>query len=449
MTMMGAAADLQQVYREIISRNPEHDFEPTLDRVVAVLDLLGNPQHAYKVVHVTGTNGKTSTSRMTERLVREYGLRTGLFTSPHLTSITERICVDGQPLSDDRFVEVYHDVLPYIEMVDSQSVAGGGPRLSFFEVLAVMAFAAFADAPVDVAVIEVGLGGTWDATNVVSPAVAVITPIGLDHSRWLGDTLAEVAQNKAGIIKAGATVVCAQQPAAAQGEILAAAAQADTHLVTEGNDIAVLERIVAVGGQVLTLRGTGGIYTDVFVSLLGEHQGHNALLALVAVEGLVAGGGALAAGMVEAAFADASSPGRLEVVRSSPTVVVDAAHNPHGATALAAALEDSFAFRRVVGIVGVLADKDAEGLLGELEPVLSEVVITAPRSQRAMSITDLEAIAVDVFGADRVHSAETVLDAIEIAVTAAERDYDPAGTNGVVVTGSIMLVAEAQMLFGR
>lgn len=441
---------LDEVYRSIIDRSPEHDFEPTLDRVRAVCDLLGNPERAYRVVHVTGTNGKTSTARMIERLVREHGLRTGRFTSPHLSSVTERIAIDGEPISADRFVAVYHDVAPYVAMVDERSLAAGGPRLSFFEVLTVMAFAAFADAPVDVAVVEVGMGGVWDATNVVQAEVAVIAPVARDHERWLGYDLVDIAQEKAGIVKDGATLVLAAQREEVDSVVLAVAAERGARVVREGVDLEVAARQPAVGGQLVALRTTGGLYTDIFLPLHGEHQAHNALLALAATEALLRGGGVLAGEVVEAAFGDATSPGRLEVVRSSPTVLVDAAHNPHGAAALVEAVDEVFAFERLVGVVGILADKDAEAILSALEPLLDEVVVTRSGSTRSLPVEDLAEVAVEVFGPDRVHQAERLDQAIAMAVELAEgaTDGSPTGA-GVLVTGSITTVAEARTLLGR
>ncbi len=439
------AAD--EVYRGILERAPEHEIDPTLDRVREVCDLLGDPQLDYQVIHVTGTNGKTSTARMIERLVREHGLRTGRFTSPHLTRVTERIAIDGEPISDEDFVRVWQDVAPYVHLVDQRSLERGGPRLSFFEVFTVMAFAAFADAPIDVAVIEVGMGGRWDSTNVVHSQVQVIGPVAMDHQRYLGDTLAEVAGNKAGIIEEGGTVVLSRQDEVAEGVILAEAAAKGARVVREDVDIAVVERTPAVGGQVLALRGLGGTYTDVFLPLFGEHQAHNALLALAATEVLMTGGAALEAGIVEAAFADMSSPGRLEVVRTSPTVLVDGAHNPHGVEALAAALEESFAFDRLVGVVAIMGDKDVEAMLGLLEPVLDEVVVTHAATSRSMDLDDLAAVAEEVFGPDRVHRAERLDEAISLGVERAEADT-PHGA-GVLVTGSLYVVAEARVLLGR
>jgi dihydrofolate synthase/folylpolyglutamate synthase len=440
-----AAAD--EIYAGILERAPEHDIEPSLDRVRGVCELLGDPQHAFRTVHITGTNGKTSTARMVERLLREHGLRTGRFTSPHLTRVTERIVIDGEPISDERFVEVWQDVAPYVHMVDTRSLEEGGPRLSFFEVFTVMAFAAFADAPVEVAVIEVGLGGTWDATNVVDAEVAVLTTVAHDHERYLGDTLVEIASEKSGIIKEGATAVVAAQSEDVEGVILQAAAEKGARVLREGVDIDVLDRQVAVGGQLLTLRATGAVYQDVFLPLYGEHQAHNALLALVAVESLLTGGAALDGSVVETAFADVTSPGRLEVVRTSPTVLVDAAHNPAGAAALVAAVEEAFEFTRLVGVVGVMADKDPEGILAALEPLLAEVVVTRAASSRALEVADLAEIAVEVFGEDRVHVADRLDEALTLAATRAEGEAQYGA--GVLVTGSVVLVAQARTLLGR
>jgi dihydrofolate synthase/folylpolyglutamate synthase len=420
-----AAAEvrLQEIYRGILRRSPEHDFEPTLERVRDVCDLLGGVQHSAPVIHLTGTNGKTSTARMVERLLRELGLRTGRFTSPHLSTVRERIAIDGEPIPASRFVEVWDDVEPYILMVDERSVAAGGPRLSFFEVFTVLAFAAFADAPVDVVVLEVGMGGRWDATNVADGVVEVITPISRDHERWLGYTLEEIATEKAGIITAGSTVVSAEQREEVTPVLADAAGERGARLVVENRDVAVLERALAVGGQVVTLQGLGGVYSEIFLPLHGAHQAHNALLALTAVEAFL-GGDSLDAGVVEHAFAGVDSPGRLEVVRRSPTILVDAAHNAAGVEAL------------------------VETILGGLEPVLAEVVVTSSTSPRAMDAEELAEVAREVFGEDRVHVTERLDDAVDLAVARAEADGEPRGT-GVLATGSITLVAEVRTLLGR
>lgn len=438
----------REIYAHILSRNPEHDFEPKLDRVREACDLLGDPQRAYKVIHLTGTNGKTSTARMTESLVRAHGLRTGLFTSPHLSSVRERIAIDGEPISQEAFVRLWIEVAPFIRIVDARSQDAGGPRMSFFEVLAVLAFAAFADAPIDVAVIEVGMGGVWDATNVADADVAVIGPIALDHERWLGSTLAEIAAEKAGIIKPDSLVVLAEQADAA-AEVIAEHLPRARRVLREGDDLEVVDRAAAVGGQLLTLRTPSATYEGVYVPLLGAHQARNASMALAAVEGLLADGGdlqSLAGDTVEAGFADVTSPGRLEIVRTSPTIVVDAAHNPHGIGALVEAMDESFAFSTLVAVVAVLEDKDAEGILAALESAVDTVVITQSSSPRAINAQELARIAAEQFGEERVVVAADVPSALDTAVQIAERDDDMGG--GVLVVGSITLVADARILLG-
>ena len=450
---------MRQVEAEILSRAPEHQVQPSLERVEAVLDLLGNPERTYRTVHITGTNGKTSTARMTERLLAAGGMRTGRFTSPHLATIRERISLDGEPISEEGFIAAWEDVAPYIAMVDERSQVDGGPRLSFFEVLAVMALAAFADYPVDVAVIEVGLGGRWDATNVIGPDVAVITPIGRDHERWLGSSITEIAYEKAGVIKDGSTVVVAQQVPDAAAEIEQAATERraivrrerdpeEDPTSPEAGVLQVLDRQLAVGGQLVTLATAAAVYEDVFVPLHGEYQAHNALLALAAAEA-IHGGRRLPARVVEDGFASATSPGRLEVLRSSPTVLVDAAHNPHGIEALAGAIEEVFGFQHLVAVLGVMADKDAEGILAGLEPVTDAVVCVPIDSPRAMDVDDLGEIAKEVYGADRVVVSQHLGEGVERAVALSEGYDTPLTASGILVVGSVLLAAEVRALFGR
>ena len=450
---------MRQVEEEILSRAPEHRIQPSLSRVEAVLELLGNPERTYRVIHITGTNGKTSTARMADGLLAAAGLRTGRFTSPHLATIRERISLDGQPVSEEAFIAAWEDVSPYIAMVDEASLARGGPRLSFFEVLTVMALAAFADHPVDVAVIEVGLGGTWDSTNVVVPEVAVITPIGRDHQMWLGETIEDIARNKAGIIKEGATVVTAVQPVGAEAVIEEAVAscgavwrreldpQEDPQAPGAGQ-LRVVDRQIGVGGQLVTLATAAAVYEDVFVPLHGQYQAHNALLALAAVEAVFAGR-PLPAQVVQDGFASATSPGRLEVLRSSPTVIVDAAHNPHGVGALLPAIEEVFGLRHMVAVIGLMADKDAEGILSVLEPATDAVVVVPIDSPRAMDPEELAALAREVYGDDRVHTADDLGAAIEEAARLSEGFDAPMTASGVLVVGSVLLAARARSLFGR
>ena len=450
---------MRRIEAEILSRAPEHRVQPSLERVEAVLDLLGNPERAYRVVHVTGTNGKTSTVRMIERLLAATGMRTGRFTSPHLATIRERIALDGEPIGEEGFIAAWEDVAPCIRLVDERSQSAGGPRLSFFEVLTVMALAAFADHPVDVAVVEVGLGGTWDSTNVVASDVEVITPVGRDHCAWLGDSLEEIGANKAGIIKDGATLITAAQPAAVQAVIAAAAAEHGVVWRREldpeedpgepgAGILRVVDRTPAVGGQMVVLATAAAVYEDVFVPLHGDYQARNALLALAAVEA-VFGGRALPAKVVEDGFASVTSPGRLEVLRSSPTVLVDAGHNPHGVSALVGAVEEVFGFRHLVAVVGVMADKDAEGILAVLEPVTDAVVVVPIDSPRAMDVEDLADIAREVYGADRVVVAEDLAGGVERAVSLSEGFDAPLTASGVLIVGSVVLAARARALFGR
>lgn len=443
-----AAQRAVEIYRALLARAPENEIEPDLDRMRMIADLTGEPQNAQPIIHLTGTNGKTSTSRMIERLLREMNLRTGRYTSPHLTDVRERIAVDGAPISAVRFAEVWDDLQPYLAIVDEQSQASGGPRLTYFETLTAMAYAAFADNPVDVGIVEVGMGGQWDATNIATGQVAVITTITRDHEKWLGNSLTDIAKEKAGIIKPNTTVILAPQREEVEEILLTAAAEQGARVIREGTDLAVLDRQVAVGGQLLTLQTPGGTYEGIFLPLLGEHQAHNALLALAAVEQFIGSGGALAGDVVEKAFGDVSSPGRLELVRSSPTIIVDAAHNAGGAAALGAALEEVFNFERTVAIIGMLDDKAAEAFLSELEPVVSDVVVTEPASPRALPLDELAEIARDVFDEDRVHVAPRLDDAVEQAATLAETHDGPLG-GGVVITGSIVLVAHARILFGK
>ncbi len=438
---------MRQVEESILSRAPEHDLQPSLDRIRAVMELLGDPQRSFPVIHVTGTNGKTSTAHIIESVLRELGLTTGRFTSPHLHSMLERIAVGGRPIEADRFLAAYDEVIPFVEMVDAQSITAGGPAMTYFEVLVAVAYAAFADVPVDVAVVEVGMGGAWDATNVVDAAVSVITPIDVDHQRFLGSSPEEIAEEKAGIIKPDAIAVSGVQPDRDAAEVLLERAeQVGARIVFEANDFGVTARDVAVGGQQLSLRGLAGDYPDLFLPLHGGHQAQNAAVAVAAVEAFLGGGErALDLDVLRAGLAAAESPGRLEVVRRSPTVVVDAAHNPAGARALREALSDAFAFVKLVGVVAVMRDKEAAEMMEALEPALDEVVVTRNSSPRSMSPRELGGIAADVFGEHRVTVVEDLPEALDRAAGLA----DEAGVgSGVLVTGSVVTAADVRMLLG-
>jgi len=434
---------LERVTAALAGRFPsESEMAPDLDRIRLLTDLMGSPQMAYPSVHLTGTNGKTSTARMVDALVRAFGLRPGRYTSPHLHAVTERITVDGDPLSDERFTEVLDEVLPYVELVDARSPV----RVTFFEVLTAMAFAAFADAPVDLALLEVGLGGSWDATNVVQAATCIVLPVGLDHVPLLGTTLGEIALEKAGIIHPGATVVlAAQQPAAAE-VLLHRCVEVGATVAREGLEFGVVDRRTAVGGQLVSLQGLAGRYDEVFLPLHGAYQAQNAACALAAVEAFLGGGtGSLDPEAVRQGFADVSSPGRLEVVRSSPTVLVDAAHNPHGMAATVSALGDAFSFTYLVAVVACLADKDARAMLEVLEPAVSAIVVTESSSPRRLPVEELRAIAEELFGDERVHVEDRLDDALDLAISLADGEAAYGGV-GVLVTGSVVTAGEARTL---
>ncbi|MBA3528858.1 MAG: bifunctional folylpolyglutamate synthase/dihydrofolate synthase [Propionibacteriaceae bacterium] len=431
-----------QIVDSLTRRWPEHRVAPSLGRIRALTEMLGDPQHAYPVIHLTGTNGKGSTAAMIESLLRALGLRTGRFTSPHVMSVNERITIDGSPISDQRFDEVWNELQPYVALVDDQLI--DGVQLTFFEIITAMAYAAFADAPIDVGVIEVGLGGTWDATNVADAGVAVVTPIALDHTHLLGGSIREIATEKAGIIKPGAHAILAGQRVEAAQVLLARCAEVGALPHREGIDFGLIDRSVAVGGQLIRLNGAEGPVDDVFLPLHGAYQATNAALALAAVEAFI-GLKALNPDVVRAGFAEVKFPGRLEVVRRSPAVVLDAAHNPHGAAAAAEAVTEAFAFSPLIGVVAVMADKDAEGLLRAFEEVMNSVVITQVAStSRGMPAEELAELARGIFGSDRVRLAPRLDDAIESAIALAESEGF--GSPGVLITGSVVAVGEARTL---
>ena len=464
-------AALLQVEHLLDQRWPETKIEPSLSRITALMDLLGSPQCGYPSIHIAGTNGKTSVARMVDALLTALQRRTGRTTSPHLQSAVERIAIDGHPISPARYVDTYREIEPFVQIIDQQSQNGvfgeAGPAMSKFEVVTAMAFAAFADAPIEVAVVEVGLGGRWDATNVVNAPVAVITPIGIDHVEYLGGDIAGIAGEKAGIITRGSgptgaetdtVAVIGRQLPEAMEVLLAQTVRADAAVAREDSEFAVLGRQVAIGGQVLQLQGLGGVYSDLYLPLHGEHQAHNAALALAAVEAFFGAGAQrqLDVDAVRAAFAAATSPGRLERMRSAPTVFIDAAHNPAGAAALAQTLAEEFDFRFLVGVVSVLADKDVGGILAVLEPVLDRIVVTHNGSPRALDIESLALAAQQSFGPDRVITAEnlpaaidTAIALVDDAVTDAEVGSDAFSGTGIVITGSVVTAGAARTLFGR
>ncbi|WP_309105375.1 glutamate ligase domain-containing protein [Arthrobacter sp.] len=444
---------VESVYAELLGRAPENKMEPRLAPLFRAMEILGEPNKAFPIIHITGTNGKTSTARMIEAGLRAHGLSTGRYTSPHLSKVTERISIDGSPVPDETFVRIWDEIRPYLEIVDEELVAEGQPRLTYFECLTILGFAVFADQPVNVAVMEVGLGGITDATNVGDGQVAVITPISLDHTDLLGDTTEDIAYEKAGIIKRGGFLISAAQPVDAAQVLLEKAKEVQVPFRFEGVEFGVASRTVAVGGQVVTIQGLGGRYEDLLLPLHGAHQAENAAVAVAALEAFLGGGEKeLDAEILQEAFASVTSPGRLEVVRTAPTIIVDAAHNPEGIRVSAEAIHEAFTLTKLVVVVGVLKEKDAEEILRQLKESLgdlaAEYCFTQSNSPRAVPAEDLEELALDLgFGEDNVHVAAQLDDALEWAVERAESNDDLSG--GVLVTGSITLVAEARILLGK
>ena len=431
-------ARIDAIEKALLARWPENRIAPTLERISALVDMLGSPQLTYPTIHVGGTNGKTTTSRMIDSLLFEMGLRTGRFTSPHLESYLERICINGQPIDAKEMIFSFNDISAYLDLMDTKF----DNPISFFEAITALAFAAFAEHPIDVGVIEVGMGGQWDATNVVDADVSVIMPIGLDHMEYLGNTIAEIAATKAGIIKEQGFVVLAQQEPEAAVELLRRAAEVGADVAREGLEYSIDSRAIAVGGQLISVTGLRGHYDEIFLPLHGKHQASNAAAALIAVEAFF-GEQDLDIDAVRAGFAHVTSPGRCEIIHRDPTIILDAAHNPHGAKAIAETIQSEFTFDDVTGIVAVMADKDALGILQALEPVMNQIIVTTNSTQRSMAVADLEALAHQVFGVDRVFSQPTLTEAIEKAIKDSVRPLSEESL-AILITGSVVTVGEAR-----
>ena len=432
---------LDLIYQALLKRWPETRIEPSLDRIAALCDALGSPQLSYPTIHIAGTNGKTTTARMIDSLFRELGYRTGRFTSPHLESFLERISINGLPIPAEGMIATYNDIALYLDLIDSRL-----PHpISFFEAMTALAFVAFAEFPVDIAIIEAGMGGEWDATNVVQSQVSVITPIGLDHQEYLGNTIAEIALTKSGIIKHESHVVMAAQPVDAATALTARVIERAAIPYREGLEFSVTKRALAVGGQLVTIKGIFDTYEDIFIPLYGAHQSTNAAVALASAEAFA--GVALDEEVVRRAFANVESPGRLEVLYRDPTVIVDAAHNPHGAHALAQTLEREFDFESIFGVVAILGDKDVVGVLTELEPVIDRLVVTQSSSDRALPVDRLFDLAIPIFGADRVYKEGDLRTAITYAMEQCTLiNQVSEGISAVVVTGSVVTAGETRAI---
>ncbi|GAA2109495.1 folylpolyglutamate synthase/dihydrofolate synthase family protein [Kocuria atrinae] len=443
---------VEEVYAELLDRAPENQMAPRLDAVQRAVDILGNPEKSAPVIHITGTNGKTSTARMVESLLLAHDLRVGRYTSPHLERVTERISLGGKPVADETFVRIYGEIAPYLQLVDTELAEREESRLTFFEVLTILAFAVFADEPVDVMVLEVGIGGSWDATNVADAAVSIVTPVDLDHTEMLGDTLQDIALEKAGIIKSGGFLISAAQDPAVAQILLERAQEVGAQFRFEGVEFGVRGRTIAVGGQIMAVQGLAAEYIDLMLPLFGEHQAENAALAIAAVEALLGGGDRpLNQELLVTGLGAVTSPGRLELARKAPPVLLDAAHNPHGLKASAQAVRESFTFAKLNLVVGILREKDVETMLRVLAEEYSEYELelwcSHSRSPRAIPPEELADIAADMgFDEDMVHAQDRLDDAIASAVQdAADRqEFDGA----ILITGSITVVGEARALLG-
>jgi dihydrofolate synthase/folylpolyglutamate synthase len=436
---------IDEIEQALLNRWPETRINPTLERIALLADLLGSPQLSYPTIHIAGTNGKTTTTRLIDSLCFELGLRTGRFTSPHLESFLERISINGEPISEAAMIATYEDVAPYFQLVDERMAH----RLSFFEAITGLSFVAFAEHPVDVGIFECGMGGEWDSTNVISGKVSVVTPIGLDHTQYLGDTLTAIAATKSGIIKPGSFAVLARQELDPAQVLMRKCAEVEAIPIREGVEYQVTNRSLAVGGQVISVNGVYGDYEDLFLPLHGEHQASNAATALAAVE-VFAGERKLDEELVRSAFAKASSPGRCEIVHRSPTVIIDAAHNPHGAKSLRKTIESEFDFDSIIGIVAPMGDKDTNGILEEFEAIMTTVIITKNSSHRAAPIDELASEAREIFGGDRVLTKDSIESAIEAAITQAKFEVEMNDKScAVLIAGSVISAGEARSLVRR
>lgn len=438
--MTNAERAAQRVYDELLLRVGEAHPRPRIEPVRRLAELAGTPQLSYPVIQIAGTNGKTSTSRAIESLLRAHGLRTGLFTSPHLVSFTERFQLDGEAVHGNQLADAWDELRLPLQVVDAELEAAGQGPITFFEALAVLAFVLFADAPVEAAVIEVGMGGEWDATNIADATVAVFTPIDLDHTAILGGDVAEIARTKAGIVKAGSVVVTAVQQPAAVAEIIEAAEEANAHLFIAGRDFALLDDRLAVGGRQIDVRGFHGhVYDPAFVPLFGHYQAENVALAIAAVEAFLGGERPIPEEVLDEGLGRLTSPGRLQLIGTEPTVYVDAAHNPHGAEALARAVAESFNFSALALVVGSLADKETARVFEELAPIADVVYVTPVDSPRTLPVAELVELAEGAFLDLPVEETANLAEALEVAREWAVKDQRRA----VLVVGSVLLAGEA------
>jgi dihydrofolate synthase/folylpolyglutamate synthase len=424
--------DFREALRDLDARQPESMPERGLERIQAIAESLNHPELTYPSIQVTGTNGKTTTARMITAIACANGLSIGTYVSPHVESVRERLSVCGEAISEDEFAETYLHLLPHLERLD-----GPGFRVTYFETLTALAYLWFADKPVDLGVFEVGMGGTWDATNLVRGEVAVLCPVGIDHKE-LGSTVGEVATEKAGIIKEGRVAVVREQRSEALEVIEARCKEMGAELVLEDRDFELLTRARALAGQALSIRGRYGTYEDLFIPIFGEQFARNAAASVAAFESFV--GRALDPKAVRAGLAGVASSGRLEVVGRHPLVVLDGAHNPDAADALVAAVSEAFKWERLHLVLAMFGDKDVEAVVGQVAPLADLAYAGMSSSPRAAPVGRLEKALRDAGVAD-VETFRSVADAVSAARTAAsENDL-------ILVTGSFYTVADARSLF--
>ncbi len=445
MTSKDVADRLDEVEKALLNRWPETRIAPTLDRIAALVDALGSPQLSYPTIHIAGTNGKTTTTRLIDSLCFQLGMRTGRFTSPHLESFLERICINGESISPEGMIATYDDIGLYLDMIDSRMPN----KLSFFESMCALSFVAFSEFPVDVGIFECGMGGEWDSTNVIKADVSVITPIGFDHMEYLGDTLDKIALTKSGIIKESSFAVLARQEPEVAQVLMHKCAQVDATPIREGIEYSVKNRALAVGGQLISIAGVYGEYNDLFLPLHGAHQASNAATAIAAVE-VFAGESKLDEGVVREALVNATSPGRCEIIMRNPTVIIDAAHNPHGAQSLKRTISEEFDFDSIIGVIAPMGDKDVDGILEELESVVNRVIVSKNSSHRAADLSELRASAQGIFGSERVTAIESLQEALVKAIEQAKLDNGVSDSNtAVLVAGSVVTAGEARGIIRR
>jgi dihydrofolate synthase/folylpolyglutamate synthase len=436
---------LDAIEKALLNRWPETRIAPTLDRIAALADALGSPQLSYPTIHIAGTNGKTTTTRLIDSLCFQLGMRTGRFTSPHLESFLERISINGEPISPEGMIATYNDIALYLDLIDSRMPN----KLSFFESMCALAFVAFAEFPVDVGIFECGMGGEWDSTNVINADVSVITPIGFDHMEYLGDTLEKIALTKSGIIKESAFAVLARQEPDVAQVLMHKCAQVDATPIREGIEYSVKNRALAVGGQLISIAGVYGEYNDLFLPLHGAHQASNAATAIAAVE-VFAGESKLDEEVVREALVNATSPGRCEIIMRNPTVIIDAAHNPHGAQSLKRTISEEFDFDSIIGVIAPMGDKDVDGILEELESVVNRVIVSKNSSHRAADLSELRASSQGIFGSERVTAIESLQEALVKAIEQAKLDNGVSDSNtAVLVAGSVVTAGEARGIIRR